>query len=54
MKFLANENVAGDAVIALREKGHDVAWIRTDAPGSKDEDVLSRAMAEHRILITFF
>ena len=25
MKFLANENVAGDAVIALREKGHDVA-----------------------------
>jgi len=53
MKFLANENVAGDAVIALREKGHDVAWIRTDAPGSKDEDVLARAMAEHRILITF-
>ncbi len=53
MKFLANENVAGDAVIALREKGHDVAWIRTDAPGSKDEDVLARAMAEQRILITF-
>ena len=53
MKFLANENVAGDAVVALREKGHDVAWIRTDAPGSKDEDVLARAMAEQRILITF-
>lgn len=53
MKFLVNENVAGDAVIALREKGHDVAWIRTDAPGSKDEDVLARAMDEHRILITF-
>jgi len=53
MKFLANENMAGDAIIALREKGHDVAWIRTDAPGSKDEDVLARAMAEQRILITF-
>jgi predicted nuclease of predicted toxin-antitoxin system len=53
MKFLANENVAADAVVALREKGHDVAWIRTDAPGSKDEDVIARAMAEHRILITF-
>jgi len=53
MKFLANENVAGDAVIALREKGHDVAWTRTDAPGSKDEDVLARAIAEQRILITF-
>lgn len=53
MKFLANENVAGDAVAALRENGHDVAWIRTDAPGSKDEAVLARAMAEQRILITF-
>ena len=53
MKFLANENVAGDAVIALRKKGHDVAWIRTDAPGSKDEAVLARAMAEQRILLTF-
>lgn len=53
MKFLANENVAGDAVAALREKGHNVVWIRTDAPGSKDEDILSRAVAEERILITF-
>ncbi len=53
MKFLANENVAGDAVVALREKGHDVAWIRTDAPGSKDAEVLARAVAEQRILITF-
>jgi predicted nuclease of predicted toxin-antitoxin system len=53
MKFLANENVAGDAVIALRGRGHDVAWIRTGAPGSRDEDVLARATAEERILITF-
>ena len=53
MKFLANENVAGDAVASLREKGHDVVWIRTDSPGSKDEDILSRAVAEERILITF-
>ena len=53
MKFLANENVASDAVIALRAKGHDVAWIREDAPGSRDEDVLSRAVTEGRILITF-
>jgi predicted nuclease of predicted toxin-antitoxin system len=53
MKFLANENVAGDAVVALRAKGHDVAWIRDDAPGSRDEDVLARAVTEGRILITF-
>ena len=53
MRFLANENVAGDAVFALREKGHDVVWIRTDTPGSNDEDILTRAVAEERILITF-
>ena len=53
MRFLANENMAGDAVFALRERGHDVVWIRTDSPGSKDQDVLNRAVAEHRILLTF-
>lgn len=53
MRFLANENVAGEAVFALRGKGHNVVWIRTDAPGSKDEDILTRAVAEERILITF-
>ncbi|MDP2156629.1 MAG: DUF5615 family PIN-like protein [Nitrospirota bacterium] len=53
MRFLANENVAGGAVFVLREKGHDVVWIRTDMPGSKDEDILTRAVAEERILITF-
>jgi predicted nuclease of predicted toxin-antitoxin system len=53
LRFLANENVAGDTVLALRERGHDVVWIRTDSPGSKDQDVLARAVAERRILLTF-
>jgi|SRR3990172_3998355 len=53
MRFLANENVPYDAVAALRETGHDVAWVRTDGPGSCDEDILSRAVAEERVLITF-
>jgi hypothetical protein len=43
MRFLANENVPLDAVSALREIGHDVIWVRVDAPGSPDEDILSRA-----------
>jgi predicted nuclease of predicted toxin-antitoxin system len=51
--FLANENFPGDAVAALRERGHDVAWVRTEAPGSTDHDVLARAQAEARILLTF-
>ena len=53
MQFLANENFPYDAVMALREDGQDVAWIRTEAPGSRDEDILARARAENRILITF-
>ncbi len=48
MKFLANENFPLDAVEAVRKIGHDLAWIRTDAPGSKDRDILKRAVSEQR------
>src|SRR5438445_11654264 len=53
MQFLANENFPLDVVEAVRNLGHDVTWIRTDAPGSKDRDILKRAMSEQRILLTF-
>lgn len=53
MHFLANENFPGDAVAALRAGGHDVTWVRTDAPGSPDSEVLARAVRENRILLTF-
>lgn len=53
MRLLANENFPLDAVEALRAEGHDVAWIREDARGSNDEQVLARGQKEERILITF-
>lgn len=53
MQFLANENFPLDVVEAVRNNGHDVAWIRTDAPGSCDRDILHRAVSEQRILLTF-
>jgi len=53
MRFLANENIPYDAIVALRNRGHDVAWVRTEAPGSRDEEVLARAVLEKRILLTF-
>jgi len=53
LRILANENVAGETVEALRVKGHDVVWVRTHAPGSSDEAVLAQAQAELRILVTF-
>lgn len=53
MRILANENFPGEAVAALRAAGHDVVWVRTDAPGINDTLVLEWAQREERILITF-
>lgn len=53
MRLLANENVPKAVVVALRAEGHDVAWIREDAPGCTDDSVLARSVAETRLLVTF-
>jgi predicted nuclease of predicted toxin-antitoxin system len=53
MCLLANENVPGRAVEALRSRGHDVTWVRTDLPGVSDRQVVAHAMAEGRLLLTF-
>ncbi|NLI75772.1 MAG: DUF5615 family PIN-like protein [Candidatus Riflebacteria bacterium] len=53
MRFLANENFPGEAIHLLREAGHDVAWICRDSPGASDQAVLSRAVSEARVLLTF-
>jgi predicted nuclease of predicted toxin-antitoxin system len=53
MRFLANENIPGDAVNALVAAGHDVVWIRVAAPGSGDEEILAWAVREDRVLVTF-
>lgn len=52
-RLLANENIPFDAVKALRESGYDVLWVRQDAPGSTDAEVLETAQEQDRILITF-
>jgi predicted nuclease of predicted toxin-antitoxin system len=53
MRILANENFSREAVEALRARGHDVLWARTDCPGSHDSRVVERAGSERRILSTF-
>jgi len=53
MQFLANENFPGAAVMALREAGHDVFWVRESSPGISDEMVLAAATRFGRLLITF-
>ena len=53
MYLLADENFPAVAVEALRARGHDVVWIREDAPGVSDQEVLRLSIGESRILITF-
>ena len=52
-RLLADENVPGAVVAALRQQGHDVAWIHEDAPGDSDSEVLERAQRESRVVVTF-
>ena len=53
MRFLANENFPGAAVKVLEAAGHDIVWVRVEAPGASDRDVLTWAIDEGRILLTF-
>ena len=52
MEFVADESCAGPVVQALRAAGHDVIAIIEVAAGAADEDVMGRALAEGRVLIT--
>jgi predicted nuclease of predicted toxin-antitoxin system len=52
VRFLADENLFGPLVRALRKEGHDVTWVLEIAPGTSDQDVLERSHAEARILLT--
>lgn len=53
MRILANENFPLDAVVSLRAEGHDVWWVRSEAPGMSDREVLAQAKLEDRLLVTF-
>lgn len=53
MRFLADENFPGAAVESLGKMGHDVKWVRLIAPGIGDNDVLTLAAKEGRVLLTF-
>jgi predicted nuclease of predicted toxin-antitoxin system len=53
MRILANENFPLDAVVSLRTDGHDVWWVRTEAPGISDVEVLDLARRDNRLIVTF-
>lgn len=53
MRFLANENFPLPSVHLLRHAGHNVAAITEESPGIADDQILARAVAEERIILTF-
>ena len=53
LRILANENVPGPVVRSLRQLGHDVSWVREAGRGASDAEVLRRALAEQRVVVTF-
>jgi len=52
MKFVADECCDAGLVSLLRSEGHDAAYVKEFRPGALDKEVLEKAFAEERILIT--
>lgn len=53
IKFLADENIPRKVVDLVSKNGHDILWIKNIAPKSSDDQILSLAEAEERIILTF-
>ncbi len=52
-KLLANENFPAPSVAVLRQAGFDVFSIAESCGGIADHEVLARAVAENRWIVTF-
>ncbi|MBA3871237.1 MAG: DUF5615 family PIN-like protein [Anaerolineae bacterium] len=52
MKILVDECCPSAVAFALRSDGHDVEYVAEDAPSTPDKSVLSRALADERIIVT--
>ena len=53
MLILADENVPGPVIRALRQRGHDVLSVREVIRGADDRSILDRAQREGRLVMTF-
>ena len=52
MRIIADENVSGTVIARRRALGHDVVSVKEQMRGASDEEVLLRAQAERRLVIT--
>jgi len=52
MRLLADENIDGRLVAALRKAGHEITWVAETMPGAVDAAVLETARTEEALLVT--
>ena len=52
MKFLVDECTGTSVVACLRDEGHDAVAVVEVMPQADDEEILDRAVAEGRIVVT--
>ena len=52
MRWIANENVSRTVISALRDRRHDVLSVKESLRGACDSDILARAQAEQRTVVT--
>lgn len=52
MRFLVDEGCDAIIVRTMRQLGHDVTFIAEISPGIPDEEVLTTAHTEQRVLVT--
>ena len=52
MKFLVDESLGLNVSRELRKRGFDVISVMEFMKGAKDEEVIKRAIDEHRIILT--
>jgi predicted nuclease of predicted toxin-antitoxin system len=53
MRFLADANIPRVLVERLREAGHDVFWAWSAPPRTSDEELITMASREKRVVITY-
>jgi predicted nuclease of predicted toxin-antitoxin system len=52
MRFIVDECTGPSVARWLASAGHDVVSVFDDRPGASDDEILDRAVAEQRILVT--
>ena len=52
MRIIANENIMATVVSELRNRGHDVLWVRESMPKAEDEAILATAQGDKRVVLT--